>query len=175
MTHILYIICAQGSIFWDKNGRFWAKHHNYIGREQEVRCSHIRKPLRHLVSNFFGRDWHQMNQKVQYLAKKLPKMHIYLEKGYFFHCTTLPGRGQNMVSIEKWTLFLGPKTRFLARESVFCHTTQNFVNGPFVALGETVHFAPWDQYLSFRFRIKVVFVKKKTPADAPKSLPPPHS
>ena len=31
-------------------------------------------------------------------------------------------------------LFLGPKTRFSAQKSVFCHTTPNFVDGPFVAL-----------------------------------------
>ena len=28
-------ICAQKSIFLDKNGYFWAKHPNYVGREQK--------------------------------------------------------------------------------------------------------------------------------------------
>ena len=28
-------ICAKESIFWDKNGRFWAKHPNHFGKEQK--------------------------------------------------------------------------------------------------------------------------------------------
>ena len=35
------------------------------------------------------------------------------------------------------------------------------VNGPFVALGKTVHFAPWDQFLDFRFRVTPIFAKKR--------------
>ena len=52
---------------------------------------------------------------------------------------------------------MGPKSRFLVQKSNFCHTTPILVNGPFVALGETVHFPHWERF----------FV-------ASKSLPPPH-
>ena len=40
---------------------------------------------------------------------------------------------------------------FLARKSVFCHRTPNFVNGPFVTLYETVDLAPLDRFLNFSF------------------------
>ena len=39
-------------------------------------------------------------------------------------------------------VLLGLKSRFLALKSNFCHTIPNFVNDPFVALGETAHFQP---------------------------------
>ena len=42
------LICAKESIFWDKNGRFWAKHPNNFVREEKFWYTHIRKPLRHL-------------------------------------------------------------------------------------------------------------------------------
>ena len=42
--------------------------------------------------------------------------------------------------------FLGRKSRFLAKKSDFCHTISSLVNGPFLALGETVHFPPWDRF-----------------------------
>ena len=44
-------ICAQESIFLGKNGRFWAKHPNYFGREQKFPL--IRKPPRHLIRIVF--------------------------------------------------------------------------------------------------------------------------
>ena len=43
------LICAKESIFWDKNGRFWAKHPNNFVREEKFWYTHIRKPLRHLA------------------------------------------------------------------------------------------------------------------------------
>ena len=95
------------------------------------------------------------------------------EKGYFFLCTTLPGRGQNMVSIKKCMFFLGPKPRFLAQKSNFCHTTPILVNGPFVTLRVTVHFPPWERFFDFPFRSYSSF-RKKNPVDPSKSLPPPH-
>ena len=76
-----------------------------------------------------------------------------------------------MVRIKKW-VFLGLKSRFLAEKSDFCHTTSIFVNGLFVALGEKVFYLDID-FLTFRSGVMAVFVKKD-PADAPKSLPPPH-
>ena len=79
------------------------------------------------------------------------KTDIYLGKKYFFVCTTLPGRGQNMVRVMSWMFFLGPKTQFSDQKSVFYHMTLNYVNGPFVALREMVHFAPWDWFFNFSF------------------------
>ena len=46
-------ICAQESMFWGQNGRFWAKHPNCVGTEQKFWYPHIRKPLRHLVRIVF--------------------------------------------------------------------------------------------------------------------------
>ena len=44
-----------------------------------------------------------------------------------------------------------PPGRILARKSVFCYRTPNFVNGPFVTLCETVDLAPLDRFLKFWF------------------------
>ena len=44
---------------------------------------------------------------------------------------------------------LGLKSWFLAEKSDFCLMTPNFVNDPFVVLGETVHFPPWDRFFDF--------------------------
>ena len=49
-----------------------------------------------------------------------------------------------MVRVKKWA-FLGPKSRFLAQKSDFCHMSLILVDNPFVALGETVHFPPQDR------------------------------
>ena len=70
------------------------------------------------------------------------------------------GRGQNMVSSQKWALFFSPKSRFLAQISDICHTTPILVNSPFVALGETVHFPPWERFFDFRSPVTAVFVKE---------------
>ena len=48
--------------------------------------------------------------------------------------------------------------------------TPILVNGPFVALGEAVHFPPWERFSDFPFPS---FRKKET-FDALKSLPPPR-
>ena len=59
--------------------------------------------------------------------------------------------------------FLGPKIRFLARKSVFCYRTPNFVKGPFVSIGETVHFQSLDQFFDFLFLSYGRFRKRKRP------------
>ena len=63
---------------------------------------------------------------------------------------------------ESWEvgLFLGPKSRFLAKKSDFCHTTPILVNDLFVALGVTVHFLPWEWFFDFPFRSYSCFLKK---------------
>ena len=55
---------------------------------------------------------------------------------------------------------MGPKSRFLAKKSDFCHTTPILVNGSFVALGENVHFPPWERLSDFTFRSYSRFRKK---------------
>ena len=82
-------------------------------------------------------------------------------KGNFFLRTTFSGRGQNMVRVQKWMFFWGPKSWFLAKKSNFCHTTPILDNGPFVALGETVHFLPWELFFDFAFLSYSCFRKKK--------------
>ena len=68
-------------------------------------------------------------------------------KKHFFLWTIFSGRGKNMVrEWMKWMFFWGPKSWFLIEKSNFCHTTPILVNGPFVALGETVHFPPWELF-----------------------------
>ena len=69
--------------------------------------------------------------------------------------------------------FLGPKARFLAQKSFFCHRTANFINGPFLVLGKMVHIQPLDQLFDFSFPSYARFRKKKL-ANTPKSFHPPH-
>ena len=42
-----------------------------------------------------------------------------------------------------------------------CHKTPILVSGPFVALGETVHFPPWERFFDFSFPSYGRFLKKK--------------
>ena len=49
------------------------------------------------------------------------------------------------------SFFLGQNFRILARKSVFCYRTPDFVNGPFVTLYETVDLAPLERFLNFSF------------------------
>ena len=44
-----------------------------------------------------------------------------------------------------------PPGRILARKSVFCYRTPDFVNGPFVTLCEAVDLAPLDRFFNFSF------------------------
>ena len=44
-----------------------------------------------------------------------------------------------------------PPGRILARKSVFCYRTPDFVNGPFVALDDIFDLAPLDRFLNFSF------------------------
>ena len=44
-----------------------------------------------------------------------------------------------------------PPGRILARKSVFCYRTPDFVNGPFVALAKAIDLAPSDPFFDFSF------------------------
>ena len=65
------------------------------------------------------------------------------------------------VWVKKLTLFLGPKSRVLSEKSNFCHTNPILVNGPYVALGETVHFPRWERFFDSSFPSYSCFCKKK--------------
>ena len=47
--------------------------------------------------------------------------------------------------------FLGQNFRIFVRKSVFCYRTPDFVNGPFLALGDSFDLAPSDPFLNFSF------------------------
>ena len=49
------------------------------------------------------------------------------------------------------SFFFGQNFRILARKSVFCYRTPDFVNGPFLALGDSFDLAPSDPFLNFSF------------------------
>ena len=98
--------------------------------------------------------------------------YIYFGKGHLFVCTTFPGPGKNTFRVKKcffWARDL------LAQKSDFGHTTPNFDIGPFVTLGEAIHFKPLERFFDFSCPSYGHFrKKKKNLADASKSLPPPH-
>ena len=60
-----------------------------------------------------------------------------------------------MVRTKKWAFF-GMKICLLPYDHKLCQR-------PFLALRETVHFAPWDQFFILRFRVTAVFIKKTRP------------
>ena len=64
-------------------------------------------------------------------------------------------------------LFLGPKFWFLAKKSIFCHTTQILV-----ALGMTVNFPHWERFFDFPFWSYSCF-RKKIWLTCQKVFPPP--
>ena len=55
------------------------------------------------------------------------------------------------LGLKSGTFFFWQNFRILARKSVFCYRTQDFVNGPFVALGDSFNLAPSDPFLNFSF------------------------
>ena len=76
------------------------------------------------------------------------------------------GKGRHKKNRKSWLgyksvcLFFGPKFRFLAKKSDFCHTTPIFVDDPFLALDMTVNFPPWKRFFDFPFRSYSCFRKK---------------
>merc|ERR1712012_67505 len=109
--------------------------------------------------------------------KKSPKMTfsplIIWAKATFFFEQLFSVVARTWLEYKSDRLFLGPKFRFLAKKSDFCHTTPIFVDDPFLALDMTVNFPPWKQFFDFPFQSYSCF-RKKNPADGSKSLPPSH-
>ena len=56
-----------------------------------------------------------------------------------------------MVRGKKCNIFFGQNFRILARKSVFCYRTPDFVKGPFVTLAKAVDLAPSDPFFDFSF------------------------
>ena len=73
------------------------------------------------------------------------------EKGTFFIGQFCP------VVARTWrparsALFLGSENSVFGHKILFfCNETPNFVDGLLVALGKTIHFAPWDRFFDFSF------------------------
>ena len=127
--------------------------------------------LDNLFALFFGQSLDQMGQKCQYLAENAsfgPKSDFlglispldYLGKGTFFFEQLFPVVARTWLGYRSECLFLGPKFRFLVQKSDFCHTTPILVDDPFLALGMTVNFPPWEQFFDFPFRSYSCFRKK---------------
>ena len=55
------------------------------------------------------------------------------------------------LGVKSVTFFFSLNFRIWARKSVFCYRTPDFVNGPFVALGDSFDLAPSDPFLNFSF------------------------
>ena len=112
-----------------------------------------------------------------FYPKKSPKMIfptlIIWAKALFFFEQLFPVLARTWFARRSESFFLGPKSRFLVQKSDFCHTTPIVVNDPFLALGMTVNFPPWDQFFDFPFRSFSSF-RKKNLVDLSLSLPPPH-
>ena len=93
-------------------------------------------------------------------------------KALFFFEQLFPVVARTWLELKSDRLFLGPKFRFLAKKSDFCHTTQIFVDDPFLALNMTVNFPPWKQFFDFPFRSYSCF-RIKIRLTAQKVFPPP--
>ena len=115
--------------------------------------------LRSAEKCFFG-------QKVGFNPKINPKATFFFEQLF-------PVVARTWLELRSESFFLGPKSWFLVQKSDFCHTTPILVNDPFLALGMTVNFPPWDRFFDFPFRSYSSFCKKNL-VDPSKSLPPPH-
>merc|ERR1711873_274371 len=109
--------------------------------------------------------------------KKSPKMTfsplIIWAKGLFFFEQLFPVVARTWLGLKSGTSFFGPKFRFLAKKSDFCHTTPILVDDPFLALGMTVNFPPWEPFFDFPFRSYSCF-RKKIWLMAQKVFPPPN-
>ena len=93
-------------------------------------------------------------------------------KGPFFFEQLFSVVARTWLGLKSGSLFLGPKFWFWAKKSDFCHTTQIFVDDPFLALDMTVSFPPWKRFFDFPFRSYSCF-RKKIRLTAQKVFPPP--
>ena len=66
--------------------------------------------------------------------------------------------------------FFAQNFRIFVRKSVFCYRTPDFVDGPFLALGDSFDLAPSDPFLNFSFPSYVNF-REGDPPTQQKVLP----
>ena len=93
--------------------------------------------------------------------KSLKRLIFIWEKATFFFEQLFPVVARTWLILKSGSFFLGPKFWFLVQKSDFCHTTPILINDPFLALGMTVNFRPWEQFFDFPFRSYSSFRKKK--------------
>ena len=93
-------------------------------------------------------------------------------KATFFFEQLFPVVARTWLESKSERLFLGPKSRFLVQKSNFCHMTPILVNDPFLALGMTVNFPPWERFFDFLIRSYSCF-RKKIWLTPQKVFPPP--
>ena len=74
---------------------------------------------------------------------------ICFEQGTFFFAQLFPFVPRTWCSLRS-ELFFGPEISVFAQKSD-CYMTPILVNGPFVALGETILFPCWGRFLDFLF------------------------
>ena len=77
----------------------------------------------------------------------------YLGKGTFFLWTIFSGPGQNMVRVQKWTPFFGPKISVFGPKIRFLPYDPNFAQWPIFS-------PPWKQFFDFPSGVTAVSVKK---------------
>ena len=72
-------------------------------------------------------------------------------KATFIFEQLFPGVARTWL-IPKSERFFWPEISIFGQKSNFCHTTPILVNDPFLALGMTVNFPPWERFFDFPFR-----------------------
>ena len=115
---------------------------------------------------FFGWARDKIGQKCQYLAQNDQECinwakfgRLWAKKGTLFFAQLFPVVARTWIELRS-VFFLGPKSRLLAQKSNSCHTTPFLVDGPFVALGETVHIPCWERFFDISFLSYGCFLKK---------------
>ena len=104
--------------------------------------------------------WPKMGFSPKNHPKFLKRLIFIWEKATFFFEQLFPVVARTWLELKSGTSFLGPKFRFLAKKSDFCHTTPILVDDPFLALGMTVNFPPWKPFFDFPIRSYSCFRKK---------------
>ena len=135
-------------------------------------CQHT---LRKSVSSEISATINHNHGRAKTFQLALPPCYQFVaiwEKATFFFKQLFPVVARTWWAPRSERLFLGPKFRFLAQKSDFCHTTPILVDDPFLALGMTVNFPPWKPFFDFPFRSYSCF-RKKIWLTAQKVFPPP--
>ena len=96
-----------------------------------------------LKSVFLAKFFFQKTPKVRW------KTDTYL--GTFFFTQLCPVVATTWLELRIKRFFGAQKIGFWSKNPFFCHRTPEIVDGPFVALGETVHLQPWVRFFDFSF------------------------